>query len=166
VSGPPPITLDAPPLVARAREWAGKRFTLHAENEEVAHLHFSLLCEKATLDVDGPELRIYRTREPGRPWVLDRDGTVVASARKPSVFRDRFLLNLGGEEVELRSRGLLSSVFELRRGDDVLGRLERHGLLGREVELHLPEQWPAALQAFVFFLARILWNRHQAAAAG
>lgn len=168
MSAPTPIALDAPSLVARARGWLGKHFILHEHEEEreVAHLRFSLLCEKATLDLDEATLSIHRTRDPGRPWVLERDGRVLARARKPSFFRDRFVLELGGEELEFRSRGLLSRTFELRREDTVLGQVDRVGLLGREVELHLPDEWPVALQAFVFFLARIVWNRHQAAAAG
>lgn len=140
-----------------------RRYVFKRGAEDVARLDLSWWRERGVLSTGGHSFTIRRTRAPGRPFVLEREGQEVARAEKPSAFRSRFVLFLGDERCELRKPHVLSRAFVLYRGEHAVGEIAKKGLTGRRATLDLPDAWPLPLQAFVFFLARIVWNREQSA---
>lgn len=154
-------------LWARRAGWPGLRYLLlDAEDEVVGSVRFHGWREAAEIAIGERRYRVRRMREPGRPWVLECDGWRLAEARKPSAWRDRFEIRLGRMLLELQPVGWGSPCFELRRDGLLLGEVERLGWSGQGAALRFTEGVPPVLHAFVFVLARLIWNRHAAAAGG
>jgi hypothetical protein len=105
-------------------------------------------------------------------WRAAHDASQVAAsaswatrARKPSVFRNRFEVELPDRICELRKISWSGRRFGVFEGDRLAGEMARSGFLGRRISLSLPADWPAAIHVYLFWLALVIWNREAAAAA-
>jgi hypothetical protein len=139
-------------------------YRLSVDEEPVGELRCSWWRSRGTLTAGEQTFQVTRTGERGRPFLLLHEGAEVARAYKPSFFSGRFVLHLGEETLDFRQPGLLSRAFVLSRGGREIGRVARKGLLRERVTLSLPAEWPVPLQGFLLFLARVVWQREQAAA--
>ncbi len=54
--------------------------------------------------------------------------------------------------------------YLIKQGHQNLGSIYRKGFFSKCSQADLPENWPVALQAFVFTLVFILWKRFESAA--
>ena len=140
-------------------------YVLRGTDGRVAELDVSSWRERAEFVLDGATYRLYRDGMAG-PFVMERDGTVIARARKPSVFRNRFEIELPDRSCELRKTSLSGRRFGVFEGDRAAGEMAQAGFLGRRIRLSLPADWPAAIQVYLFWLALVIWNREAAAASG
>lgn len=139
-------------------------YVLRGAGGSVAELDVSAWRERAEFGLDGASYRMYRDGMFG-PFVLERDSTVIARARKPSAFRDRFEIELPDRTCVLRRTSLGGRRFGIFVGDDAVGEMAQVGLFGRRIRLSLPPEWPEAVHIYVFWLALVIWNREAAAAA-
>jgi hypothetical protein len=139
-------------------------FILRSTDQNVAELSVSSWRERAEFNIDGVPHRLYRDGLTG-PFVLEKAGTVVVRAVKPSAFRCLFQLDLGGVSLTLRKLSMFSRRFGLFSGDQQVGEIRPAGHFTRRAILDLPSDWPVALQLFVFWLALMIWNREAAAAS-
>jgi hypothetical protein len=155
--------VEAPPLVATGNALSCT-YRLSVAGEPVGELRCSWWRSRGMLTAGGRTFHLTRTGERGRPFVLLHEGDEVARAYKPSFFSGRFVLQLGEESLDFRQPGFLSRAFVLSRGERELGRVARKGLLRERITLTLPPEWPLPLRAFLLFLARVVWQREQAAA--
>jgi hypothetical protein len=159
-----PALVEIPPLVAMG-SGLSCTYRLSVGGEPVGALRCSWWRSRGTLTAGERTFQVTRTGEWGRPFVLLREGEEVARAYKPSFFSSRFVLHLGDETLDFRQPGLLSRDFVLSRGYREVGRVDRKGLFREHVTLTLPPEWPLPLQVFLLFLARVVWQREQAAAS-
>lgn len=134
-------------------------YVLHHAGEVVGLLRCSRWREQAQLTLEERALSLYREGVFRGRFVLAHEEQVVAAAEKPSALRNRFVLTLGGERVEMRPQGLLARVFTLRAGDAAVGEVVRDGWFGRRVSVQMPDAWPLAVQAFALWLALVVWRR-------
>jgi hypothetical protein len=139
-------------------------YVLRSSDGRVAELDVSSWRERAEFVLDGASYRLYRDGIVG-PFVLERDGTVVARARKPSAFRDRFEVELPDRTCVLRKMSLSGRRFGVFEGDRAAGEMAKASFFGRGIRLSLPADWPPAIQIFLFWLALVIWNREAAAVA-
>lgn len=149
-------------IEAVPRGWFSNSFRLQQPHGTVAEIDVSNWREKAEFDVQGGHYRLYREGFASGAFVLERDGQVVARALKPSAFRSRFEVQLGGRTLDLR-RAAWSSNFGLFDGERQVGSIRRAGILTRRALIDLPDDWPLAAQVFVFWLVLVIWIRDQAA---
>jgi hypothetical protein len=152
-------------LTVSAEGWLANRLRVSdPEGRQLGSVEFAHWREAATATFDGREYTFTPTREPGRPWTFSSEGTVLARAVKPSAWRSDFELHLGDEVLHLRPRSMWARRFELWRGEERIGEVVPKGWLSHKAYLDVPADWPVPLCAFVYFLVRLIWNRHQAAA--
>ncbi|MBW3571579.1 MAG: hypothetical protein KY467_10775 [Gemmatimonadetes bacterium] len=137
-------------------------FRLQQPHGTVAELHVSGWREKAEFAMHGGRYRLYRQGFASGAFVLEGNGRILARAVKPSAFRARFHVEVGGRTFELR-RTAWSGNFGLFDGGTQVGTIRRAGMFTRRAIIDLPGDWPLAAQVFVFWLALVIWNRDQSA---
>jgi hypothetical protein len=96
---------------------------------------------------------------------MEREGRRLARAEKPSMFRSRFTVWLGRRSCQLQKVAPGKRSFVLLEDGTEVGRLFRRGFFKRRMRLDLPMDWPLAAQAFIFWLALVVWAREDAAMA-
>lgn len=151
-------------IEAVPKSWFSGDYRLRQPHGTVAELDVSAWREKAEFDIQGGHYQLYREGHPSRAFVLMRGSQLLARALKPSAFRSRFEVQVGGRTLELRPQGWRSD-FILYDGAVPVGSVRRAGAFSRRVIIDLPDDWPLAAQVFVFWLALLIWNRQQAAAS-
>jgi hypothetical protein len=129
---------------------------------EIGVLRQHALSEGATLDLDGHRYELGRTGAMHGDYELRDGGSLVAAATKPSALRSRFAVRFDGRDFELGPTGLMAQTFELRANGDVIGRIERDGAMTSRASMHLPADWPTAVQVFVTWLVQLMWERASA----
>ena len=80
-------------------------FHLQQDGRLIADLDASSWREKADVQIDGETFRLYREGMMSGAFILEWNGSTLARAIKPSVFSDRFELEVGsGRSRCARSR--------------------------------------------------------------
>lgn len=137
-------------------------YQLQQDGRVIADLNASSWRQKADLEIDGETFRLYREGVTSGAFMLEWNGKTLARAIKPSAFSDRFEMEVGKRSFTLRKESLWSRRFGLFEGEQQLGRVAPAGTFTRRVLVELPEDWPSSVQAFVFWLALLMWNREKA----
>lgn len=153
-------------LTATPRGWFSWDYAVSSKNDHLADIDISWWREKGTLTVDGQQYGVYRERPLSGRFILESNGTILASAEKPSSLRRRLIIeDAAGRQYELKPRDMFSRTFELHQGATVIGRLSAKGLLSRGMNVDLPETLPLPVRVFVMWLTVILWKRDAQAAS-
>jgi hypothetical protein len=85
---------------------------------------------------------------------------------KPSAFRASFDLEVGGRSFTLRRVSAFRREFGLFTHNQRIGGVTPQSWFTRRSTIRVPDGWPAAVHAFVFWLVLIMWKRDAAAAGG
>ena len=93
------------------------------------------------------------------PFVLERDGSVLARAEKPSAFFRTYLIRHGDRDYTLEPRSAFRRAFVLHDGSRQIGSIEPTSASMRGAIADLPDTWPLPVRAFVIWLAMIQWRR-------
>lgn len=109
--------------------------------------------------IEGETFRLYREGMMSGAFLLEWHGKTLARAIKPSVFSDRFELEVGRRSFTLRRESMWSRRFGLFEGEQQVGRVAPAGMFTRRTFVELPADWPSSVQTFVFWLALLMWNR-------
>jgi hypothetical protein len=137
-------------------------FQLQQDGRLIADLSASSWREKADVEIDGEAFRLYREGMMSGAFVLEWNGKTLARAIEPSAFSERFELEVGRRSFTLRKESMWSRRFGLFEGEQQVGRVAPAGMFTRRVLVELPGDWPSSVQAFVFWLALLMWNREKA----
>lgn len=137
-------------------------FQLQQDGRTIADLDVSSWREKAGVQIDGETFGMYREGMMSGAFVLEWNGRTLARAIKPSVFSDRFELEIGNRSFTLRKESMWSRRFGLFEGEQRVGGVTPAGVFTRRTLIELPADWPSSVQTFVFWLALLIWNREQA----
>ncbi len=156
-------------LTAQAKGFLGSAYELADDESKVAaRLKTSSWRERATVEItENGYTSSYRFQRQGSvsgAFLLLEGERVVAFAEKPSAFRDRFEISFSGDNFNLRKPSFWKQEFVLERDGIVIGSLVPKGILRRRILVDLPEGFPLIFRIFVFWLALIVWKRHQNAA--
>lgn len=146
--------------------WYSWNFTVQKDLQPVARVDISPWCEKGALTVDRTGYQMYREGRMSGDFVLEREGSALARAEKPSAFRRQYLIRYRDREYALVARSAFRRSFALLDGAQEIGSIEPTGILTREATADLPDAWPLPLRAFVIWLTMIQWRRDAAAGAG
>jgi hypothetical protein len=140
-------------------------FQFRTQSHELVVLRGSSWRERAEFDLQGSRYRLYREGRLKGPFLLERDGRLIARAVKPSAFRERFEVEVNGAVYTLRKPSAFSRRFHLFSGEQQIGEIAPVSVFSRRSRINLPADIPLAIQLFIFWLALLMWKR-QAAAAG
>jgi hypothetical protein len=140
-------------------------FRLQQNDNLLGEVEASIWRDRAVLEIGEGTYQLYREGQFSGDFVLEHNGNVVARARKPSLFRNQFEVELPNQLLLLRKLTPLSRRFGLFDGERQLGSVYPLGIFTRRSNIDLPSDWPLPIRAFVFWLAFIIWKRQNAAAA-
>ena len=146
-------------LFAKPVHIASRSFEVRDADRPIGRLRIGWFLNDGSITLRGQELRLRRRGVFGGPFEMKSAGNVIATAVKPSVFRNRFEIEFGKTKILLEREGLARRSFKVRRGEEVLGRISPANALSRKAVIDLPSDWPPALQLFMFWLVLIIWKR-------
>ena len=150
-------------LQARPVSAFSRHFQLESDGRTVATLDVSCWKEAGTVSIDGTDYSLVREHLLDGAFVLQGGGEELARAVKPSAFRSRFDLEIGGRQLTLAKPSAFCRAYQVVDGEEVVGTVRPAGWFTRRVLVDLPQDWPLAVQVFVFWLALVIWNRENAA---
>jgi hypothetical protein len=130
----------------------------------VAEVRLSSWRERGSVVVSGVTYTIRRDGLLGPFVMAGPDGSVVATAVKPSAFRSQFLVGEREPEYLLKAEGLLRRRYAVYRDDRLIGSIVRSVWL-RRADVELALDVPETLRAFLAWLCCLLWKRAAAAAS-
>lgn len=152
-------------LRAVRKSWFSYRTeVLDGAGATVAVIDLSNWRENATIEVAGRRY-LARHRTWAKEFVLeDESGRAVATAEKPSAWRERFLFVLGERRYELARGSAWGGTFVVSRaGAGVVGSVRQKGWFSSEVYVELPEELPVEVQMLILWLTMVLRRRQEAA---
>lgn len=144
----------------------GRRFAVSRDGVVVAELNLALLREAAEITIEGAVHELRRQGRLSGAFELSHHGGVVARARKPSAWRNRFEVEHESRHYELEKESWWSRRYELRDASGPVGGVRPVHVFTRRAEIDLPDELTLPGKVFVTALVAFLWNRDASAAAG
>lgn len=151
-------------LLGKPKRFFSADYSLFDGDREVALLDVSSWRERATLEIDGAAYTFAGQGVFGRTFLLQRDDHTLATAEKPSAFRNRFEVEHQGRRYQVEKAGFWRRDFAVLDNGRQIGSVRASGVFSRDVTVDLPADWPLPLQVFVFWLVLVLWKRQAAVA--
>lgn len=142
-----------------------RAYELEAQEHLAASLKLAWLKEAGEILVDGQSFKLYREGWMSGAFVLEKDGQEMLRAVKLSAFRSQFDLEIDSRFYSLKRASFFGGTFSVVHQGAVVGTIRRAGLFTQRALIDLPSDWPIPIQAFVFWLVVLLWNRQASAAA-
>jgi hypothetical protein len=153
-------------LSAVPKHWFSWDFAIQdATRHPVAEVRLSSWRERGAVSVQGVEHRVSRHGVLRGAFVLERGGSVLARAEKPSAFRREFQIEHDGKQYTLKARSIWRRERVLYDGDKEIGAVVPEGLFNRRARVELPDDLPLVLRLFVVWLTMLLWKRDSDVAA-
>jgi hypothetical protein len=150
-------------LVPKA--WYSWDFSVTAGGRTIARFDLSSWRERGAITIDGVEYRAFRESLLG-DFVIARGSQTLARATKTSAFTNTMIVRYDGREYTLRKQAWWRRTFVVLDGERQIGSIAPTGWCTRHAAVDLPSRWPLHLQAFVIWLALILWRRESHAGSG
>jgi hypothetical protein len=152
-------------LRAFPKSWFSPDYKVLEDNAIIAIVALSWMREAGELTIAGSSYRVYREGLLTGSFVLESDGSILASADKPSAFYRSFLVKHDGKEYTLEAESAGYRKFVLLEGGKQLGSVYPEHALTRKAVIDFPEEIPLVVRVFMFWLVVILWKRASDAAA-
>jgi hypothetical protein len=145
-------------LTLAPRHWYSWDFFVLDGDRQVAEFNLSSWREKGVVWVDGVDYRLHREGAMG-DFLLQREGTVVARATKPSAFRREFVIRYKEKPYTLRAKAAFSRTFVVLDGSREIGSIAPERMSTRKAAVNLPDDWPFLLKSFAMWLTIVHWKR-------
>lgn len=140
-----------------------RNFRLYQDSALVGEIDNALWRERATLELEEGTYDLFRERSWTGAFLLERNGSVIARAVKPSMFSSRFDVDTADRHIELRRLSMFNRRFGVFEGGKQTGTIYSATLFNRRVNIDLPADWPASTRAFLYWLIYLMWRRENGA---
>ena len=121
---------------ARPLHLFSRSFELVGEGHR-AEIRFAWFGERGSLTIDGDEYSVHKHGVFSGHWTLVRARKTVVSAKKPSAFLRKFLLEGSSGRLSLCAEGVFRRRYAIERSGMLLGRIAARSLLSRERQIEL-----------------------------
>lgn len=147
--------------------FSSKYRLLQGENgEALAKVKMGSFREGALLMIGEEEYTFRREKLMSGDFLLEAsDGTIIACATKPSVWRDEFTITFGDLMFTLHKTSTWKRGFTLVWEGESAGEIRPKSWVSSTAVVDIPESLPLELRAFVLFLVLVMWRRYAAAAS-
>lgn len=146
-------------LIIVPKRWFSWDFDVFdSDSNAIGEIQLSNWRERGTLHIEGVEYSVFRESPLGL-FLLERDGSVVASAKKPSALFRSFSIAWNDMEYTLKAASPVGREFLFCDDSGSAGRVSPQGFLTRRAEVDLPEHLPLPFRLFVVWLTLLLWKR-------
>lgn len=147
--------------------WFSTKYDLLENKALIGRIEFAFASEAASIAFEGENFKVYREGWMSGMFLLESDKNgIVASAEKPSAMYRSFNISYDGGYYTLEARCVMSREFVLSDGGNDIGSIMPDHLFTNRSTIDLPDYLPIPLQAFMFWLTAILWNREANASVG
>ena len=147
------------------RSWVSRQFIVRNAEGTVADVNFAFWRERGRIKLGQDGFSVRREHAMRGRFLLEGPSGVVAEARKPSAWRNWFVVEYDGRRFDLRKRSAWFREFLLLDGARQIGSVASQSAWTRRADARMPENWPFPVQLFVVWLVLAMWNREAAAAA-
>lgn len=145
-------------LTLAPRNWFTWNFSLLDGERLLADIHFSSWRERGVLTVEGVDYSVYRESMLG-DFLLERAGSMVARAEKPSAFLRSFIIKYKERSYTLQAESSFRRAFVLLDGAREIGSIAPESVWTRTAVVTLPDDWPLPLKSFAIWLTLLRWRR-------
>ena len=150
------------------QSWFSWNFHVLQDDRTVAEIDISRWREKGMLQIDGTNYDVYREGFMRGAFILELNGTRVASAEKPSAMARLFKVESGGRTWQWEGQVFRRS-FVLEENDRAVGSLAPVAMITRKATAEFPDDVALPVRVFMIWLALLMWKREAdsgAASAG
>ncbi len=141
-------------------------YDLEQRGSSVGSVKMSNWAEKGEVYITGKEASFYRENIFNGDFVLEHEDKVVAKAQKPSALYNKMEISIGENVFLVQPQSWFSQSYLVMHNEEQLGVIKKESWFSNSAIIELPDDWPVALQVFVFLLVVVLWQRSESAAAG
>jgi hypothetical protein len=135
-------------------------------NSPVAEIVFRMMSGNADIRVGQASFLARRTAWLRSAYRLEQGDRVVCQAEQVGFWGRSYEVRAGSSMFSLRRQsGWFNSGWELADGDSVVGTLSRKGVFRATTEAEFSSSVDVVTQAFIVWLANVLWQQDQAAVA-
>lgn len=153
-------------MKAIPKHWFSWDFSILEDDVNVAQLDLSAWREKGKLTVNGDDYDVYRQGLLSGEFILEQDGTILATAKKPSAFRQTLAIQCADHRYELKSKSTFTRGFVLLQDSRQVGTVLPTSMFTRKAAVNLPDHLSLPIRVFIVWLAVILWKRQSEAGSG
>jgi hypothetical protein len=152
-------------IKATPDDWITWNFTLSENDETVAQIIPAWFSESADIYVDGETYKASRESWMNGDFLFELNGTILLNAAKPSALSRSFTIVYDGRQYILEAESAFSRRFILMDPVNEIGSIDPESILTSDAAIYLPDEFPAHVKAFMFWLVMILWKRQADSAA-
>lgn len=153
------LTVHQPTLFSR-------NLVLYDGDSPVAEIGFQLMSGNAEIRVGASSYQARRAGWFRSVYSLEQDGRVVSRAEAVGFWQRTYEVRAGASLYTLRrQRGWFATGWELLDGDSLVGSVERKGVFRTQTVAEFADSIDIATQAFVVWVANVIWQQDQSAAA-
>ena len=146
-------------LIATPKHWYSWDFVVRDEGEQaVGELKVSSRNGRGTIAIGGIVHQVRREGLRG-DFLLEREGSILARAAKPSAFMRTLTIEYEQRTYTLRARTSLRREMVFFDGEIEAGTLAPKGHFPWRACVDLPDGLPLELRMFVTWLTMMLWKR-------
>ena len=144
--------------------WYSSGFSVVNHDRTLATVDISSWRERGDITVGDVTHHVYREHVCSGDFIIERAGTVLARASKPSSLTSTVVLHYNGRDYTLRKASIWRREFVIEDDERQIGSIAPTSMWSRRAVADLPDEWPEAIKFFTMWLAMIMWRREQAAA--
>jgi len=143
-------------------------FRIYLGGKLVTTLDMARLRESGHFTLEGTRYKVSRGGFLGGDFLLVQAGRMLASATKASAFRRRFIVHLDSRVLTLEAASAFNRRFRLIERGVVVGGVRPNHIFTRKCSIAFPDNIPAPVKVFLFWLVVLMWHRAagRAAASG
>lgn len=150
-------------LIATPKGFFSSVIFLKQGQETVATIEMKFVRQKATITIGENVWTLQQTGKLKGEFLLENaDGTVIAHAKQPSVWKDGFTVTYGTMEFALKRESAWKDNFVLWWNDESLGKIDRPWWFSRDTRITLAKSLPLEVRAFILWVVIVQWNRRAA----
>lgn len=146
-------------LVAKPKAWWSWTFSVFDNDNQIAETSFACLREAGTLQLANSTYRLYRQGAFRGPFILEKNGAVIAHADKPSALMRSFNVHHGEKTYTLEAESLFRRKFVVRELGSTIGSIAPQRACYRDARIDLPVALPLPVRLFMLWLTLLLWKR-------
>lgn len=121
--------------------------------------------EAAKVQLGDEQYRFYREKSMSGDFLLEAsDGTILARAEKPSMWKDQLRITFGELVFTLYRASKWKQDYTLTWQGEDAGMIATRRWFSNLINVELPDVLPLEVRAFILYLVVVMWNRAAAAA--
>lgn len=146
-------------LTAVPQSWFSWNFDVMDDNRlPVAEIKMSFWGNTGTIAAGGSQYTVSRQGILG-PFVLEKEGAIVAQAVKRDVLTRTIAIEHNGKHYTLKARSSWLRQLVLCEGDSEIGAVTPENCFTHRARVQLPDSLPLIMRLFVLWITIMLWRR-------